>query len=408
MTKIQKTSMILLSIYPWLWIYRSPIPLFNWGDFAFLLLIIVSLVKGAKFSLLQSKEYTNYWCWCAVSLLITSTSFKITYLVPGGINFFIFSIILWFVINTMDIEYLKKCLRVFFIFCAVIFLLQYIMFQVSGQSFSALVPFLSLIDEIDTKDLMETQLEKDRPSSLFREPAHLAQFLCVFLPVELYTGKEKNILCSPLAFLSIVILLLLRSGNGMLLLSIVIIFKLLFYFKIATISKKVIVTLAVIPLLTFGTIQFLASEVGVMLIERSSEISSTVTTATSGYLRVIRGYEIFDALPTINKFIGAAEETVLQHEGNSAAQFLTGDLQNDLYFNGIQTILIYKGYIGLSLFAFMLFKLVRKNEMVSVALLITFVCVSFIGSTYLSHTMLCALAISIYYRLNLSRKRNEI
>lgn len=401
--------MFFLSIYPVLWIYNSPISGLNCGDFCFLFLFVLYLLRGGPLLNRFNSRYLLLWLWFAVSLIITATPFKITYLIPGGIRFFVYSIVLFLVLNTFNYFYFIKFFRVFFMISAVIFFMQFFMHLFTGRSFSALIPFMSLTDGLSTSALIHSQIRFERPASFFREPAHYAQIVCVFLVLELFGNKEKLFNFSPLAKVGTVILLLLSSGNASMILFVVYGYFLYYYLKTVSLKRKAKTIVAIVPLIFLGVFTAFKFGDSFFLIARAAEISSEVETATSGYLRVIRGYEVFDVLPTFNKILGSSEETILEFENYSKSTFFKGILRYDLYFNGIQTVLLYKGIIGLGLFLYLLFGLYRNNIRVSKVLITSFILLSFIADTYLYPIMLFTFVFSMYYKTNISKKpdRNE-
>lgn len=402
MSKIKSLSMLVLASYPWLWIYKSPIPILNIGDLLFFVLIAFFFINGGRFGLMNyTKEFKIFWMWAAVSMIIANmNSFKITYLIPGGTPFFIFAIIMGFVIQIFSPKIFTKYLRTFFLFTAVIWYLQFFQHILTGSHYSALIPFLQLTDDTDMGILMSVQNQDDQPSSLFREPAQYAQFLGVFLPIELFTGGNERKLYTPFSLMAIIILALLKSGNGLLILAIILLFKLPSYIRNATAYKKILTITILLPIMIFATFRLIATEGGQETIGRISELSIDPTgrTSTSGYMRVIRGFQIFDGLPTLNKFVGANDASILSYSANTDA-VIVGEGIFDLYFNGIQNILIYRGIIGLFLFLILLYSLHRDNNSVSRVFIIVFLLISLVANTYLTHLMICCLAIPSYYKI---------
>ena len=93
-TTIQQTAMSLLASYPILSAYVSSFNL-NYGEISFLIFSIFLLCKkGIKKCFNAPNWYYVFWGVCAFCLFINERPFKITYLIPGGIAFCLFWIIL--------------------------------------------------------------------------------------------------------------------------------------------------------------------------------------------------------------------------------------------------------------------------------------------------------------------------
>ena len=168
------------------------------------------------------------------------------------------------------------------------------------------VPPLSsnvLYRDFSYNELVLFHLRAERPSAFFMEPAYFAQYLLCLLTLELF-GSSNNKYYNKSIILGIVVLLLLiRSGCGITGLAFLILIKLVSIFPALSLQKKIFYTIFLLPLFYFGIHSYTSSEAGSQLVDRKSEISLE-NSESSGSIRMLRGYVVYDNLPVSNKIFG--------------------------------------------------------------------------------------------------------
>ena len=386
--------MFFLAIYPILRIYLF-LPGISCGDMVFLWLICHKLfVNNGKISLSYPTYYILCWVYMALSYLLISY-FKPTAFIPGGWSFFMYSIIFGFVVSRFDYIAFKKYYRIIFVISFIIFIFQEIMFFYLGYRFHALLPFGKLLDGYSMKDMISDQMIEPRSSSFFREPAHFAQFVLPLLVMELFDSDGLGKFLNKYAFIIILLLLFLKSGNGIIGLIFVLGVKSLHYLYYKRMRFKIIKIIIASIFLAIPIVYYMKTESAKLMVFRSSELQNDEDSGS--YIRIYRGYALYKELPIYNKLFGISEDDLVRMIPKTSISYLfTGERTNDVYCNCIQTILIYSGFLGLLfmiLVYYHLFKFTRVMGRTSILLLIV---ISLIASIYNSYLMLFCTCLAEY------------
>lgn len=260
-------------------------------------------------------------------------SFIFTQSFPLRLSLFTINLIL--ACNYLDIE---KILDYYFktvTICCIFFLVQEISYFSIGVRVPGILPFLPTIYEgIDNTLFIQQKSLSDRSSSFFLEPSYFAQFLFPYIAYNLFSNNNKDI--KRAVYVSI-IMILIRSGNGIILL-IIIWGSWILFSKIKPLKKIGIITLGIIG---FFIISINNSTIFTSLLERSNELKSyqgNETHMSSGFIRFFRGYHLYSELPTINQLFGSDNE-MIAYRKHINIFFKDGDS----FFNGIQTLLLHNG-----------------------------------------------------------------
>ena len=89
--KLSKITMLLLAVFP-ITCYYVTLEGFSNGHLLFLLMTLLSIINGMSIRKMNyTKQYWLFWGYAAIAL-ITTSGLRITHLIPGGINFFMFSL----------------------------------------------------------------------------------------------------------------------------------------------------------------------------------------------------------------------------------------------------------------------------------------------------------------------------
>lgn len=394
----RNVAMFLLAWFPILNIYKSPLPL-GYGSVLVLLLWVVSLIQGTTLrrSLSLPRQYVIFWGWCAVAYFISYLpQLKIGALIPGGFNLFIFSITLGFLLSIFDIESFKKHSKIVVVAAGVILVFQEALYFTTGSRPIFLLPFGQLMDEISVPELIAEQMRMDRSSSLFREPAHFAQYLLPLLCLELFSERNKEKLFTPYSIFIIAILVLLRSGNGFLGLVILLIVKAWTYLKNVRMGTKIMAILIAAPLAFYAVSSYISTEVGSAMLERTNELENDDSAAS--YIRVYRGYALYSELPFANQLFGINDDRLMQVIPRTSISYLfAGTLTNDTYMNGVQSVMIHQGLIGLLLCVWMYVGFARRRPLQSKMQIWLLLLLSLFGQTFMSNSMLYCTLLCVCY-----------
>ena len=390
---MSKLVMLLLAAYPILSYYRG-LAGFSYAELLTLLLFSFACIKEKSIAINISSSYKKFWGYAAISLILTSYisgSFKLTYLIPGGLAFFIWSIALGLTIKYFDFKILKKYLYLIFFIASILLIGQELLYQTIGSRF---VPFLPLGKQLTIYDMSYSELVAlrtygPRYCSIFAEPSYFALYALPVLAIELFSMQNKNKPLTSFSIFIIFILLLLKSGVALLGMSLVLFIKFFTFYKNANKSVIVLFSLCCVPVLIFLVMKFIGSETGSDLLARSEEFSSN---SSSAYFRVIRGYIIYAQLPLVNKFLGMSTDLLLTL--NIPELIYSVDDSSNLYFNGIQTILMKQGLCGLILCFCFYVRLYKQADLISRCLLWILLFYSLVDQIFLSPSMLLCTCIA--------------
>lgn len=389
-------GMVLLVLYPILYYYGLPLP-FSWGEVLMILFSIVCILRYGRRSFQYPQHYLLFWGYCAL-ILILLHDIKLSYLIPGGISMSVFSVTLAACTIVYDEIKLLKYFRVLFIPLVVLFLYQEYTFISSGSRFIFYLPISSetaYYGDMSFDQLRKLQALTDRSCSMFMEPAYFADFMLVHLCLELFNYDSRNKINNIYILGIVLVLLLLRSGSGIIGLAILGTIKILTLYKYTKSKKSLFFLIVSIPVLLYIAYWYSMTEVGSGLLNRQSEITNQ---SGSAYDRIFRGFEIYAAMPLLNKLIGI--DTSLFR--NVASYNGVETVQNGMMFNGLQTVLVSYGLIGLCLMLLICINLYKKGDIVGRSALLLFLSLSLIESIYLKPIMLLLIIIAVN-----SRKRND-
>lgn len=301
--------------------------------------------------------------------------------IPFGLFMSIMAIIVFW--GTFEYESLMKIYRVLAIVCVSFFFLQEFTYYTTGIRVSGILPYLPLAISDDYSNWLMAHNSALRSSSIFSEPAHFAQFLLPIFCVELFSNnyKYKKVLLMLMA----VALLLSQSGNAIFGLALIVI-SYVWYLIIGgkTSSKRIVIVLMLFGF-AIGFGYYTQTEMGQNLLNRQSEITelSTNKVASSEYMRLFRGYDLYGEMPVINKIFGIGDkDNLMALILHSKISFLFHE--NDTYLNGLSAVLIHCGMVGVTLIFMLLSSFWKDNTYTGKVLLLLLVLMMLISSTYLN------------------------
>ena len=399
----KRLTAFIFALYPILWIYQSPIS-FVYGD---LLLFLLALYGIFRFRYIDKGLSIFYllWGYIAITNIFNSSgNLSVTTLIPGGITFFVFAVSYIFLCKGTDYSKYVKYYKIIAFASVVFWAIQEVMYYTIGTRVSGLIPFLNIAGDVKTSSLISAQQVLSRSSSFFREPAHFIQFLLPILCIDLFGKKNTERFASVFSWILIACMLLSRSGNALIGLSIVLTTK--GFYLLRKKGKRFSYALFLIPLAFLGTYYYMVSEIGGEMLSRFEEFEDE---NSSGYLRVIRGFIVFGDMPSINQWLGASNaelETLISRMGSI---ILIGNANADMYFNGIQNILLHHGYVGMLLYLLFFVGIYKKTTPTGRALIWLMLVMSLIGNIYLTYCMMICMVVStMEIRNNKEYEKNRI
>ena len=345
------------------------------------------------------------------ALLVPTLVAFITGYISGLIGSFfallLFTINIVLVVPLVRVEYIKKYYRIAVYLCIIVFITQEVMFYISGIRFMALIPFFHTVYKgVDMASFVARMSMEGRSCSMFLEPSHFAHFLLPYLAMTLGILHDKKKLLNIDVIVVTIVLVFLRSGNGLLVLAIIWAVAILF-----SSMNKIIKYVMIIPFSLFvaiyGFSAFSDTEMGQSVLERTEELDTDFTRVSSGFIRVWRGYYVYDDQPDIVKLFGVGyggiEDAV--HKSNYQWMFKSND---DIYVNNVQAFLLSYGIFGSFLYLLFLFCICKKEKFATIMMVVTFLSLCFLDNFFCSTKMLLILAIPLAYNNYNIRKEKKL
>lgn len=305
----------------------------------------------------------------------------------------------------VKLEYFLKYYKIVVYTAFGVFLMQELCYFITGYRFSALLPFLTIrYSSTDMETFIEGQRNLGRSASLFLEPAHFVQYSMPLLAIQLGEAYKKGkILWFP-AIISTIIIFFSKSGNAVVLLTLIWIFFFL-KFKIHLILK-IGILLPTIVVCSFYIFNFISgTEFGKDLLMRQRELEIGGTTwVSSGNMRISRGFLVYSDESTKDQLLGVGTggtEIIIKQ---SKYYWMFGD---ETYMNLAQSLLVSFGLIGAILFFLHLILLLRRNTFEGSAMIVVFIGLAFIESFLFSTKMLLFITFAFINQKSLVNKNNQ-
>ena len=244
--------------------------------------------------------------------------------------------------------------------CCVFFVIQEVSFLLLGSRPSGIFSFVPTIYGDNSSIKIEETILNTRSSSFFLEPSYFAQFLIPYVGICAFSQKvderKKAILVS-------IIVLLIRSGIGVILVG----FIWLFWFFFGSAKKRAKLLAVVLAIVGIGILSYLGGSLVDYFMLRSEELltyTGDEQYQSSGFIRFFRGYFVFAEVPTLNKIFGSSPGVVQSTLLNNELFWKV----EDHFINGFQTLLFHNGIIGAVLYLhhILLFPIKAKKKSIFV------------------------------------------
>ena len=380
---INKITMFLWALYPILGWYSS-FTAFSLGTLLLLFLSLISVFKGKFKHNVFPPLFYIVWIYVSLNYYGYASFSDIKSYLPGGFPFcvFIFSLIGGIIFYNQ--EYLKKYMSWVVKLSIALFWIQLILSIIGTRV--CFVPNIGLdfLYEDMSYDQIKARHLIGMPCSIFLEKSYMAYYLCAYLCFELFDRNGSKVILTNFTLVIILTLLALKSGSGLVGMSIIAIAKIYTYLSEMSVAKKIFYFFLCSVILV-GTIWvYTQTESGTEMLGRTEEIT---TEGTSGFTRVAAGYIMYANMPIENRILGMDRETFLYTD----TTFYHDD---KLYLNGVQNILITLGIVGLIVYVLFYSYLFVKGNAVSRVAILVFLFFSLLEFTYLTIYMAMFTVIS--------------
>lgn len=394
---ITSFASIALLLYPFLDYYGYGF--LSLGLLLALIYIIFTIKVKGKLTLAFQIPMLLYMFYFCLTRIFYATSIRESF-APSILFIFIF----WGVLN-VDLSlnsFLKWYRRIAYVNIC-FFILQECMFQVLGYRLLGILTFLPLTlgdADFDAVGWGEASAVYARSSAFFSEPAHFVQFMLPLLILELFYSTDKN--AKSRCILYVIVLIASSSGNALAGLLVIGLFYVSRFIKRTNILLITCIVTFFVIFLPFAFTKLTTTEYGEKMIERQEELNPEQSTVSSGFIRIFRGYYIWDVMTLKEKIFGVNSTTRIKDKIEQCEVYFTFE-ENDVYMNCVQTVMVQTGVVGCVLFVFSLISLWRGNNFVGHCCIVVFIILSFIASIYFSVNNMLLLLISAY----LMKKEND-
>lgn len=404
--KLQLIFTILIATYPILNQYASfvhnSIGISDFVCFWFIIYVLFSAWKNSA-CIVLNKEY-SYFVFISVALTCLNILLVKNYSVYDVGFRVLRDLLYWAIIaiaipNLFDIQLGFLLIKLTAFFSSLVIMLQWLIYIICHKVTFLWLPFSfrAGINKSETMEFVKSYASElyYRPSGFYTEPAYSALFCIVAVIICLFCGKKTRDIFLALFFT--IGIALTTSASGILIVLVVwflwignTLFKKAGKRQIIVLSFLIFISgIAALSMLLFFT------PIGISLFSRLSEVSDKISRASSGYVRVLRGYDIFMELDSKNILTGTGLGNLypymLEHENMHKFFTLSGD-RNE-YVNSAAYFLNSIGVIGTVSFLIIILKrYYKENVLVKVTIIITLI-IMMTDSVYNSATWILLMSI---------------
>lgn len=370
----QKIFAFLIVTFPILDIYAIGVKGIGIGSTMISLALIVIFIRFLRSS--QKVKWNLYYGFFLYGIIISllnlflHSEFSVAD-VFVRLTYFLFFTLIIFVPSERDfnVQYAGKLYLKIGILIGIYLIIQYIVFFIFKYTLIGLVPGLTLnyaiTDYAEWMDKYNSMYEIIfRPTSIFPEPAALAQYLSPLLILILFTRIAGKWRILTAIFIS-VSMILSTSTNGIVL-SAIIWGIFLFSRNYGGIDNKQIAVFLV-PVVTLSIIFLFMT-----LLSANNPISDytnqqlndlfTMNTSSSAYLRILRGFDIYRQLDILEEIFGIGLGTYRSYYAMGSIYVLDGEVE---YMSSLSYLLVCTGIFGFLNFIYSLFYNAKKRGMAS-------------------------------------------
>lgn len=375
-----KMSMLLLALLPILAWYKISFPV----GLGYALVMIVSIYYIVRNTFNINVLPNMFWAVFAYVCFMWMYNHHFSFwslFPPGGWVFFIFVLALIWGVMSFDLGLLKKYMHWIVIISGVLFWIQLVCVVAMGSPKFCFVPNLTgafTYEDFSYADIVNKHINGGMPCSIFLEKSYLAYYFLSYLSLIWFETNEKRKMFTKEIIFVIATLIASRSGTALVGFSILFSVKVFSVFWAANIGRRVLLVLLLIPMVVGGIYLYADTEMGQQMLNRTEELSSE---GTSGYTRVVGGYMMFDQLSIGEKIVGIS---------NARERFglMTSSGNFSLYVNGVQSILLNLGYIGVLVYLLFYVSLFRGVKLTSKMSIIVLLIMSLLEANYLNPYMM--------------------
>ena len=377
-------AMLILALSPMLHYYNIGSTKISILALLCSLIFSINLFKGKIKASTLPNSYWSYWGWCAIQMYLIAGIAGWSDYLPGGILLCLFSMCLMGMIPSFNYHQLFKFMKWTFIIASVLMIYQHILYLATGIPICLLPHLTNDIGGFTYEEMVQRHINSGgagRFCSIFMEPSYMGQYGLVLLTMELFRSANINKPASGFAVFIGIVLLILRSGAGLLGMAIIAIVKIAYIIFVTRQSRYYLLLALLIPITIVGIKYYLDSSAGAYVASRVAELDSN-SEGTSGFVRLFYGWNMFSEL--------SIKEMILGTSRNIATKAYESGFSN--MFTYIATS---QGLIGLNLLLLFYIRACRMQPFQITALVISLIIVGLIEACFLGGLMLIITTVAV-------------
>lgn len=407
---------LLIVLFPVLGIYTTFVPSVNLGE----LLLMAAFPFLALDALNKNVEMNPYWNFLIYSLvstfLVVMNEQMVDYMNVLFMVlrlFFHASLYIWLGYIYLDTKLLMKIYKAFVYAAVCLIFAQWIVFKLTGYLIPYLIPWLQLKWTIKSPVEVFAYRASHTPlrlSAFFVEPADYAQFITPFYIYLLFKNEKKT--RTEWIFVFLIALSVFISTSALFLISIVLVSIIWLVWRIknhgVSSAGLIIISGSIVALLIYMS---LAGNLNSLedLLDRLSEIDSSKG-ATSGNMRVLRGFAVFSKLDFVNKIFGVGVGNTysysIYHDIKTPYDY--GTSENFINFMGsLSNILVWNGAVGFVIYLAVMIRQYIRSGRVGKVLIIYLAILMLSASIYVVPTYPFILSLIIGFERERIEHRDE-
>lgn len=341
-----------------------------------LLAVVLAIVSGYKFKLDKGFQIFVVYMWIVPVIAGQTTGISGNWmeaLIPIGL--ILSTLYLGFLQYNVDKESVLKFYKILVYAAIIFFVIQELSYIFGNYRPTLYLSFLEAYYEDTDVDMFATsRASLDRSSSFFLEPSHFVQYIIPYfcIIVSRYL-REKKGFKEMVGML--IIIIWIRAGVGYVTLLVIAGF-LFLRSDIMRLYQRILILLSICTALILINTLFADNKLISETMGRMSEFSMDfeASGAQSGFIRIWRGYIVYGTLGFLNKFFGVSIAGI---EPLFSSVIIPGCRYDGAYMNGIQTILISGGLVGLFLFTIYIRSLYMKMDIIGQCILVAMITIFF-------------------------------
>ena len=366
-----------------------------------LIAIVLQLIQSHKVGVLTGyRVFMLYMLFIPpiVSFIAGLPGNYLTSFFPVSLLFY--TVAFYVLLPNLDMNYVLKYYKYLVYISVGLFIMQELSYYSIGTRPTLYLPLEMYYEGSSLSEFTASRASMERSSSFFLEPAHFAQYILPYYCLTMFKTIKKKALSKEFMVLTLTFLFL-KSGSGYV--GFMVIYGSVLFLKgYVPIKVKFAILSVIVCALIIVVVFFISNPFLLDILLRLNEVTSLEVSAygsQSGFLRIWRGYFIYDNLAPIYKILGVGTGSF---EYVSSLTYIPGSRFEGSFFNGIQTLLVSGGIIGTVLFFRFIYIISKRMSREGSIIIICMISLFFVEHMMFTPKMflfiLIAFAVSSNYR----------